>query len=128
MRTKRSTLLDDTRRGRAEFDASVFVRASSDEDIHMAIERRVTELAGDVGAKLHTARSRNDQVRHDARLFTRDALVSIARMRCSTWSTALVRVGARHPDAYLPGLHPSATRPAGPLEPPSQRARLVALA
>src|SRR5438876_10034288 len=39
-----------------------FPYAEGDEDIHMAIERRVTELAGRVGGKLHTARSRNDQV------------------------------------------------------------------
>ena len=42
-----------------------------DEDVHMAIERRVTELAGPVGGKLHTARSRNDQVATDMALFTR---------------------------------------------------------
>jgi argininosuccinate lyase len=47
---------------REEFDEGAFLRASSDEDVHTAIERRATELAGDVGAKLHTARSRNDQV------------------------------------------------------------------
>ncbi len=54
-----------------EFGDDRFVRAESDEDIHMAIERRVTELAGDVGAKLHTARRRNDQEATTFRLFTR---------------------------------------------------------
>ena len=49
----------------AEFDRGAFVRAADDEDIHMAIERRVTELCGDVGARLHTGRSRNDQVATD---------------------------------------------------------------
>src|SRR5919201_1665092 len=44
-----------------------------DEDIHMAVERRLTELAGPVGGKLHTARSRNDQVATDVALFTREA-------------------------------------------------------
>ena len=48
--------------------------SSNDEDVHMAIERRVTELAGDVGAKLHTARSRNDQVATTFRLFTMHAI------------------------------------------------------
>ena len=43
----------------------------SDEDIHTAVERRVTELAGPAGAKLHTGRSRNDQVATDLRLYTR---------------------------------------------------------
>src|SRR5579859_6299474 len=48
-----------------------FPFAEGDEDIHMAIERRVTELAGRVGGKLHTARSRNDQVATDMALFVR---------------------------------------------------------
>src|SRR6059058_115833 len=44
-----------------------------DEDIHMAVERRLTELVGRPGGKLHTARSRNDQVATDVALFTREA-------------------------------------------------------
>src|ERR1700749_4888595 len=48
-----------------------FPFADGDEDIHMAIERRVTELAGRVGGKLHTARSRNDQVATDVAMFVR---------------------------------------------------------
>src|ERR1700758_5201915 len=48
-----------------------FPFAEGDEDIHMAIERRVTELAGRVGGKLHTARSRNDQVATDVAMFVR---------------------------------------------------------
>jgi argininosuccinate lyase len=86
----------------AEFDRGTFVRHPSDEDIHMAIERRATELAGDVGAKIHTARSRNDQVATTLRLFTRDALTQIAR-RCLDLVDALVEVGERDKDAYLPG-------------------------
>lgn len=54
-----------------ELDAGVFPFEDDDEDIHMAIERRLTELVGDAGAKLHTARSRNDQVATDVTLFTR---------------------------------------------------------
>src|ERR671910_2587305 len=56
---------------RAEIDADTFVVAEDDEDIHMAIERRLTEIAGPVGGKLHTARSRNDQVATDMAMFTR---------------------------------------------------------
>ena len=56
----------------------VFVFAPGDEDIHTAVERRVTELAGDVGAKLHTGRSRNDQVATDLRLWCRRSLVGVA--------------------------------------------------
>src|SRR5689334_24278993 len=48
--------------GRAEIDDGGFEVDDNDEDIHMAIERRLTEIVGAVGGKLHTARSRNDQV------------------------------------------------------------------
>src|ERR1700683_5018778 len=54
-----------------ELAGGEFPFAEGDEDIHMAIERRVTELAGRVGGKLHTARSRNDQVATDMALFVR---------------------------------------------------------
>jgi argininosuccinate lyase len=86
----------------AEFDRGTFVRHPTDEDIHMAIERRATELAGDVGAKIHTARSRNDQVATTLRLFTRDALTQIAR-RCLELVDAHVGLGERNHEAYLPG-------------------------
>ena len=56
-----------------ELATDAFVFAASDEDIHTAVERRVTELAGDAGAKLHTGRSRNDQVATDLRLWTKRA-------------------------------------------------------
>ena len=54
---------------RAEFAAGVFVVQAGDEDIHTAVERRLTELVGEVGGKLHTGRSRNDQVATDFRLW-----------------------------------------------------------
>ncbi|MGZ8634204.1 MAG: lyase family protein, partial [Solirubrobacteraceae bacterium] len=60
----------------AELRAGTFPFAPDDEDIHMAVERRLTELAGPVGGRLHTARSRNDQVATDVALFTREAAVS----------------------------------------------------
>jgi argininosuccinate lyase len=55
-----------------EIDRGDFLFAASDEDIHMAVERRLTARIGEVGRKLHTARSRNDQVALDIRLFLRD--------------------------------------------------------
>jgi argininosuccinate lyase len=57
-----------------ELAAGTFAFEPSDEDIHTAVERRVTELAGPAGAKLHTGRSRNDQVATDLRLFTKREL------------------------------------------------------
>ena len=86
----------------AEFDRGTFVRAGSDEDIHMAIERRATELAGDVGARIHTSRSRNDQIATTLRLFTRDALGELARSVLD-FVAALEEAGAKTPDAFLPG-------------------------
>ena len=58
---------------RQEFEDGSFEYADGDEDIHTAVERRLIELVGEVGGKLHTGRSRNDQVATDMRLWFRDA-------------------------------------------------------
>jgi argininosuccinate lyase len=79
-----------------------FVFAEADEDIHTAVERRVTELAGPAGAKLHTARSRNDQVATDLRLWCKRELVGVARAIDGLQRVLFERaVGAG--DTYLPG-------------------------
>jgi argininosuccinate lyase len=65
-------LTDGLDRIEGEFDDESFAFEDSDEDIHMAIERRLTELAGPVGGKLHTARSRNDQVATDVAMYVRE--------------------------------------------------------
>ena len=68
--------------------------APGQEDIHMAIELRLTEIVGEVGGKLHTGRSRNDQVSLDLRLYLRDALGDlIARLR--KFQQSLVTVARR---------------------------------
>ncbi len=85
-----------------EFSEERFERSPDDEDVHMAIERRVIELTGDVGAKLHTARSRNDQVATTFRLFVTDAVSDVAAAALHLIDV-LVEVGDRHADAYLPG-------------------------
>ncbi|MGA8296175.1 MAG: lyase family protein, partial [Acidimicrobiales bacterium] len=64
------SLLDALSTVRLEFETGTFVFSEKDEDIHTAIERRVTELKGELGARLHTARSRNDQVATALRLYT----------------------------------------------------------
>ncbi|MGF1600168.1 MAG: argininosuccinate lyase [Acidimicrobiales bacterium] len=74
----------------------------SDEDIHTAIERRVTELAGPAGAKIHTGRSRNDQVATAFRLWTKDALVEVADL-VMAFQEALVERAEGAGAAYLPG-------------------------
>ena len=85
-----------------EFTQERFERLPGDEDVHMAIERRVIELAGDVGAKLHTARSRNDQVATTFRLFVTAAVAEVA-VAALGLIDVLVEVGDRHADDYLPG-------------------------
>ena len=85
-----------------EMDRDEFVFAESDEDIHTAVERRVTELAGPAGGKLHTARSRNDQVATDLRLWCKRELRSVAPGVLALQETLLDRaVGAD--GVYLPG-------------------------
>ena len=85
-----------------EFSSGSFVYEASDEDIHTAIERRLTEIAGDAGAKLHTARSRNDQVATDLRLFVRRELKVIAE-RLIALEEVLAELAEEAKDAYLPG-------------------------
>jgi len=63
---------------KTELDRGRFRFSPADEDIHMAIERRLTELIGPLGGKLHTGRSRNDQVALDVRLYLRDHLDLLA--------------------------------------------------
>ena len=79
-----------------------FVFEPADEDIHTAVERRVTEIAGDAGAKLHTGRSRNDQIATDLRLFTKRELVVIAE-RVLKLQRVLYERALEAGDVYLPG-------------------------
>ncbi len=74
----------------------------SDEDIHTAVERRVTDLAGPAGAKLHTGRSRNDQVATDLRLYTKRALTEVAA-RVLDLQQVLLDQAIAAGDTYLPG-------------------------
>src|SRR5438874_7859251 len=80
-----------------ELQDGTFPFADGDEDIHMAIERRVTELAGRVGGKLHTARSRNDQVATDMAMFVR-AHAARAAEQAEGVARTLVEVAERHLD------------------------------
>ena len=72
------------------------------EDIHMNIEAELTKRIGDAGAKLHTARSRNDQVALDLRLYLRDEADSIAEL-LRDLQRALVELAVRHRDVIIPG-------------------------
>ena len=87
--------------GRELADGS-FPFAQDDEDIHMAIERRVTELAGVAGGRLHTARSRNDQVATDMAMFVR-AAAGDARDGVLSLAETMVQTAERHLDWPMPG-------------------------
>jgi argininosuccinate lyase len=85
-----------------EMTSDSFDFADSDEDIHTAIERRVTDLAGAAGAKLHTARSRNDQVATDLRLWCKRELIAVAAHVRQLQGVLLDRAEA-DTASYLPG-------------------------
>lgn len=85
-----------------EMQSGTFIWQESDEDIHTAVERRVTELAGDAGAKLHTGRSRNDQVATDIRLYCKRQIKSIINTLLDFQKTLLARAEDAN-DIYLPG-------------------------
>ena len=87
---------------RGEIEEGRFAVEPGDEDVHMAIERRVTEIAGPVGGKLHTARSRNDQVATDMALLVRDH-AGRARALLLELMGVLAGLAERHLDWPLPG-------------------------
>jgi argininosuccinate lyase len=107
----RAGILDDTEvkvvlgaldQVETELRDATFTFAPSDEDIHTAVERRVTDLAGPAGAKLHTGRSRNDQVATDLRLYAKRELRAVAG-RVLDLQDVLADRAAGAGDAYLPG-------------------------
>ena len=85
----------DIAAGKFEFDVAL-------EDIHMNIEAELTRRIGDAGAKLHTARSRNDQIALDVRMYCRDAIDHLA-MLVRGLQSALLGCAGRHPEAVVPG-------------------------
>ena len=87
---------------RREIDAGKFPFSTALEDIHMNVEARLTGRIGDAGKRLHTARSRNDQVATDFRLWVRDALDATARAVAGLQS-ALLTKAERHADTIMPG-------------------------
>lgn len=88
-------ILRDFERGKIAMDASL-------EDIHMAIERELIARIGEIGGKLHTARSRNDQIALDMRLYMRDVL-SRAHALLYELERALVSLAEQNPDVIMPG-------------------------
>ncbi len=98
----RNNLIGGLEEVEAELAGGTFVFEQDDEDIHMAIERRLTELAGPVGGKLHTARSRNDQVATDVAMYVREH-ARVAHDAAGEVMGALVDRAEEHVDWPLPG-------------------------
>jgi argininosuccinate lyase len=107
--------LADIRRGLgeilAEFESGQFTWNLDDEDIHFNIERALTRKIGDAGKRLHTGRSRNDQVATDVRLWLRDAIDRLLEL-LRTVQLALVEQAERHAGTVMPGFtHLQAAQP-----------------
>ena len=101
-RRETAAILKGLNRVKNELDAGRFPFIPEDEDIHMAIERRLTELIGPVGGKLHTGRSRNDQVAVDLRLYLRNAIIGLLE-DLRQFQRVLVEQAREHLDATMPG-------------------------
>src|SRR5215217_2676731 len=98
----RDALLAGLQRVERELEAGEFPFEPADVDIHRAIERRLTDIVGPVGGKLHTARSRNDQVATDMAMFTRaHALTTLERLQ--HLQSVLVQLADAHLDWAMPG-------------------------
>jgi argininosuccinate lyase len=85
-----------------EIESGRFEWKQNLEDVHLNLEARLTQLVGDAGKRLHTGRSRNDQVATDVRLWLRDEIDTLAPL-LRAMQLALVEVAERHVDTILPG-------------------------
>jgi argininosuccinate lyase len=88
---------------RSEIESGAFEWKISDEDLHMAIEKRLTALIGDAGKKLHTARSRNDQVAVDFRRYVLRKNIELASQLKALMGT-IVDIAKDHTDTLIPGM------------------------
>ena len=98
----------------SEIESGEFTWSTTLEDVHMNIEAALTARIGDVGKKLHTGRSRNDQVATDIRLWLRDEIDAIALL-LSTLQTGMIELAATTQRHYHARLYPPANRPTGDL-------------
>src|SRR6185369_13453176 len=87
---------------RADARTEEFFAGASDEDVHTLVIRKLKERVGDLAGKIHTGRSRNEQVSLDIRLWLREECDRI-RALITDLMESLVRLGERYPDAVIPG-------------------------
>ncbi|MFB0538350.1 MAG: argininosuccinate lyase [Anaerolineae bacterium] len=99
---ERDQLVAGLEQVQTEFDAGTFQIKADDEDIHTAVERRLGELVGPVAGKLHTGRSRNDQVATDLRLYLLDEM-AILREALIELQEAIIEKAKAHMDVIMPG-------------------------
>lgn len=96
------TIIDGLGQILAEFESGDFVFQPGDEDIHTAVERRLIEIVDSVGGKLHTGRSRNDQVATDFRLWTMTAVDEVDQL-IEQMQTALIEQADKNTETLMPG-------------------------
>jgi argininosuccinate lyase len=98
----RDAIIQGLEQIRAEIQRGEFTWSTALEDVHMNIEARLTERIGDAGKRLHTGRSRNDQVATDIRLYLRDAIDAIMA-ELTRLQTVLLELAEREADTIMPG-------------------------
>ncbi len=96
------TLVQGLEQVRQEYREGNFNPGIEDEDVHFAVEKRLTAIVGDVGKKLHTGRSRNDQVGTDIRLYVRDQIRTI-QAQIRAFQQALLTHAETHVETLIPG-------------------------
>ena len=102
---------DGLKQIRADIESDNFTWHDELEDVHMNIEARLTEIIGDTGKKLHTGRSRNDQIATDMRLYVRD-IVDALIDRVKDLQLVLIDLAQQHADTIMPGFtHLQAAQP-----------------
>jgi argininosuccinate lyase len=108
---ERDAIVEGLARIEREIEGGEFPFSAALEDIHMNVEARLTELIGEPGRKLHTARSRNDQVATDLRMWVREAIDRIDSLLRELQAALLARA-EEHADAAMPGFtHLQAAQP-----------------
>lgn len=99
---ERDIIIEGLKKVLVEIESGKFEFSISDEDIHMSIEKRLIQIVGPVGGKLHTARSRNDQVAVDVRLYLKKEITEIKELMKHLQKT-IVNNADRYKDVILPG-------------------------
>ena len=100
---ERDTIIRGLTQIEAEIQAGDFPWSIALEDVHMNIEKRLTDMIGDAGKKLHTGRSRNDQVATDVRLYLRDEIDAAIAPELKRLQAALIDLAGREADTIMPG-------------------------